>query len=89
MKLTTQILLQIRMIGLFKLFHLTILILTLVLITTGCGGLSTKENQKYYDVEVEFTEFYINIPMSSTMVQKGILKMIAILMLHSRSTFLP
>ncbi|MCK6077932.1 hypothetical protein [Paenibacillus silvae] len=54
--------------------------------TSGCGGLSNKEKntyyqkalpigqeyfKKYYNVEVEFTEFYINIPISSTMVLKG------------------
>ncbi|CAM4500536.1 hypothetical protein PAXY110619_23110 [Paenibacillus xylanexedens] len=45
--------------------------------------------KKYYDVEVGFTEFYINIPMSSTMVLKGILKMIAILKFHFLSISLP
>lgn len=54
--------------------------------TSGCGGLSNTEKntyyqkaipigqeyfKKYYNVEVEFTEFYINIPISSTMVLKG------------------
>lgn len=89
MKLPTQTLLQNRKFGLLKLLHSVVLILTLILIATGCGGLSQKEEQayfekaipigqkyfkKYYDVEVEFTEFYINIPMSSTMVLKGYLK---------------
>ncbi|MDR6725633.1 hypothetical protein J2W91_004135 [Paenibacillus amylolyticus] len=63
-----------------------LIFIILITILTGCGGLSDKEEQdyyqraipigqeyfkKYYDVEVEFTEFYINIPMSSTMVLKG------------------
>ncbi|WP_440116696.1 hypothetical protein [Paenibacillus sp. QZ-Y1] len=80
---------QNRMIFFLKLIHSAVLILILIFITTGCGGLSQKEEQayfekaipigqeyfkKYYDVEVEFTEFYINIPMSSTMVLKGYLK---------------
>lgn len=89
MKFPIQPHLQNRTINLPKLFHSAFLILTLILITTGCGGLSQKEEKayyekaipigqeyfrKYYDVEVEFTEFYINIPMSSTMVLKGYLR---------------
>ncbi|GEM_PF-4015883 len=66
-----------------------LLFIVLITVLAGCGGLSNKEEldyyqkaipigqeyfKKYYDVEVEFTEFYINIPMSSTMVLKGYLK---------------
>lgn len=43
MTLTTQTLLQIRMINLLKLFHSAFLILTLLLIPTGCGELSQKD----------------------------------------------
>ncbi|MBT2284995.1 hypothetical protein J7E78_15755 [Paenibacillus polymyxa] len=89
MKLTTQTLLQIRVINLLKLFHSAFLILTLVLIPTGCGGLSPKEEQayfektipvgqkyfkKYYDADVEFTDYQILLPMSSTIVLYGHVK---------------
>ncbi|MBT2284996.1 hypothetical protein J7E78_15760 [Paenibacillus polymyxa] len=89
MKFPIQPLLQIRMIRLLKLFHSTFLFVTLVLISTGCGGLSHKEEQayfekaipigqeyfkKYYVVEVEFTDYQILLPMSSTIVLKGYVK---------------
>ncbi|CAI6081490.1 hypothetical protein PAECIP112173_03225 [Paenibacillus sp. JJ-100] len=69
-----------------KWFCLAVLILGTVTMATGCGGLSDKEAntyyeravpigqdyfKKYYDADVEFTEFYINVPMSSTMVLNG------------------
>ncbi|MGE6575779.1 hypothetical protein ACQKFM_12705 [Paenibacillus xylanexedens] len=89
MKLPTQTLVQNRKIGLLKLFHSAVLILTLILITTSCGGLSHKEEQayfekaipigqeyfkKYYDAEIEFTDYQILLPMSSTIVLKGYVK---------------
>ncbi|MBB6023372.1 hypothetical protein HNR77_004472 [Paenibacillus sp. JGP012] len=69
-----------------KIIRLGILFLGVVAVTSGCGGLSNKEKntyyqkalpigqeyfKKYYNVEVEFTEFYINIPMSSIILLKG------------------
>lgn len=71
------------------LFHLVFLIIAFVLITSGCGGLSQKEEQvffgraipigqeyfkKYYDAEIEFTDYQILLPMSSTIVLKGYVK---------------
>lgn len=67
----------------------SLIFIVLVTLLTACGRLSDKEEQeyyqkaipigqdyfrKYYDAEVEFTEFYINVPISSTMVLKGHLK---------------
>ncbi len=64
----------------------SLIFIVLVTLLTACGRLSDKEEQeyyqkaipigqdffrKYYDAEVKFTEFYINVPMSSTMVLKG------------------
>lgn len=89
MKLTTQPHLQNRTINLPKLFHSSFLILTLILITTGCGGLSQKEEKayyekaipigqeyfkKYYDADVEFNRYEVNLPMSSTIVLYGHVK---------------
>lgn len=72
-----------------KCIRLLSLFMILIFILTGCGGLSDKEARtfyekaipigqeyfkKYYDADVEFTEFYINLPMSSTMFLNGYLK---------------
>ncbi|MGE6575780.1 hypothetical protein ACQKFM_12710 [Paenibacillus xylanexedens] len=89
MKLGTQTLLQIRIINFLKLFHSVFLIITLVLIPTGCGGLSQNERQAYYekaipvgqeyfyehyDADVVFTDYDINLPNSSTMFLYGYVK---------------
>lgn len=89
MKLPTQTLVQNRKIGLLKLFHSAVLILTLVLISTGCGELSQIEKQAYfekaipigqkyfhehYDADVVFTDYDINLPNSSTMFLYGYVK---------------
>lgn len=78
-----------------------LIFIVLVTLLTACGRLSDKEEQeyyqkaipigqdyfrKYYDAEVEFTEFYINVPMSSTMVLKGPLNRILILKFHYITT---
>lgn len=69
--------------------YITLVIIIIVTIVSGCGGLSNKEEKvyyqkaipigqeyfkKYYDAEIEFTDYQILLPMSSTIVLKGYVK---------------
>ncbi|WP_128100482.1 hypothetical protein [Paenibacillus sp. DCT19] len=89
MRYPTQIPVGNRNIRLLKYFSLVLLTLYTVTIVTGCGGLSDKEARtfykkavpigqkyfkKYYDVEIIFTDYDINLPNSSTMFLYGYVK---------------
>ena len=66
--------------------RIILLISSVVCLLTGCNGLSVEEKreyfekaipigqeyfEKYYDVDVKFTDYQIKVPMSSTIVLNG------------------
>ncbi|CAI6081493.1 hypothetical protein PAECIP112173_03226 [Paenibacillus sp. JJ-100] len=69
--------------------RLLLMFITLMILVTGCGGLSQSESdeyyhkaipigqeyfKKYYDADVEFNDYQILLPMSSTIVLNGHVK---------------
>ncbi|MFS0870889.1 hypothetical protein [Paenibacillus xylanilyticus] len=75
--------------NLYKYIRSLLLFIILIAVLTGCGGLSKKESeayyqkaipigqeyfQTYYDEDVIFTDYDINLPMSSSIVLYGHVK---------------